>query len=387
MEKHIVGFNRDRDSYQVAAALAEHGRLAALVTDYYHGRSIPSISALSHRSNELIPSVLVRPVAGALYPQLAWAAARRMRINLKFPARRVDSAIASRILLESRRTPDAGLLIYSNYAWKAFQAAHSSRKTLFQYHPGVGIINQAMEEDELGDQATWQQEVEQTDPRRLATEQIEVELADQVICASEFTARGLVSAGVSREKIAVVPYGCPSPPALPIEKRERVFLFVGQGVQRKGLHQLAEAWRRSSLNGWKLRVVASRMDPEIGRALAGQPNIEVTSSVPKEELIRLYSTSSALVLPSLVEGFGLVLGEALAHGCSLIATDNTGLPDLRLPSPSGRVITPGNVEDLVNALSEHVELFESGLVDSSTNREYAKSRSWTHFRDSIRTVI
>lgn len=385
--KFIVGFNRDRDGYEVPAALSEADELSALVTDYYHGRSFPPMRGLAHRKSGLIPASLVRTVPGALTPQIVHEVEKRFGLRTKFPAQKIDDSIAEAVARESVKRPNDGLLVYSNYAWRAFENSAASVRLLFQYHPNNQVINDAMKSDELGGLRNWQKELEEVDSERQRKEQIEVRHATGVICASTFTARGAVLAGVPLDRIRVVPYGCPTPPGRVNGERDKLFLFVGQGVQRKGLHLLAEAWRRLHPADWRLRIVASRIDPEIARVLDGLPGVEVSNSVSRAELTSLYSTASALVLPSLVEGFGLVFGEALSFGCSVIGTANTGLPDLGLPEPAGRECRPGSVEDLAEAMRQHIHAYESGQVDPIKNSKLASERSWGHFRVGIRAAV
>lgn len=383
---YIVGFNRDRDGYQVAGALAERGHLSTLITDYYEGKSWPPLKALAHRQSTLVPASRVKVVGSALLPQLAFEGAKRMGRPIKFPSNIIDGAIASAVEKEARRRPADGLLVYSNYAWKAFSRAENGSRILFQYHPGKSIITRSMRQDELG-HGGWQQELEETDDLRARIEEVEIANATGFICASNFTARGLEMTGVDRSRIRVVPYGAPEVDSAISERRERVFLFVGQGVQRKGLHILLAAWAQVKAPNWILRVVASRLDPAMAPALSGAVNVVSSKAVSSEELTRLYGSSSALVLPSLVEGFGLVLGEALSNGCSIIATSNTGLPDMNLSAPTAREVAPGSISDLAAAMQEHADTFEAGLIDPVRNAVCASERSWAHFRSGIRAAV
>jgi len=385
--KYIVGFNRDRDNYQVPAALAEVDALGVFVTDYYAGASSVRLRRLAHRFSPLIDKSLVHGVPKSLLPQLFHEASKRLSRPTKFPSRKIDAAIAAAIAREVERRPDDGLLIYSNYAWMAFQKAVTPTKILFQYHPGGEIIREAMAADELRDLRPWQQEVEEIDPYRAEIERIELDLATGVLCASDFTARGLSMSGVPPEIVHVVPYGCPRPPVEVSQKRERTLLFVGQGVQRKGLHLLLEAWQRVRPRGWTLRLVCSRLDPAMQDLLDRTPGVVASGAIANAELTRLYATSSALVLPSLVEGFGLVLGEALANGCSLIASRNTGLVDYALDSPVAYVVAPGRIEELASAIASHVASHEAGNVDPRQNSRHAEERSWSVFRSRIRAAL
>ncbi len=385
--KYITGMNRDRDNYQVAIALAEGGLLEKLVTDYYHPKAKFPIPSLSHRQTPAISPELVATVPAAVRSQLLYLARRKVLKAARFPSAFVDDAIAREIASQSSLHPSASLLVYSNYAWRSFERPDlSTLKGLFQFHPSPTIIDRGMATDELADQAPWQPEQDIEQDRREIYER-EISAADLVVCASTFTAQGLELDGVDPNAIRVVPYGCPVPEAGARSTRDRTVLFVGQGIQRKGLHLLAKAWGRIDTRGWKLRVVASKIDPHVARALADPrlTNVEVSGALPKEELSQLYNSASIFVLPSLVEGFGLVLGEALAGGCRLIATTNTGLPDLDLPADVSTVIEPGSVSALAGALEQEMQRDPGDSADIALNM--ARNRSWAWFREGIRGAI
>jgi glycosyltransferase involved in cell wall biosynthesis len=72
------------------------------------------------------------------------------------------------------------------------------------------------------------------------------------------------------------------------------------------------------------------MQPDLRDILSRLPtaNVEFLGPVPRAQLVDLMSRSHALVLPSIEDGFGLVLSEAMACGCPLIASTNTGGEDL-----------------------------------------------------------
>jgi glycosyltransferase involved in cell wall biosynthesis len=90
-----------------------------------------------------------------------------------------------------------------------------------------------------------------------------------------------------------------------------------------------------------------------------------------------------LVLPSLIESFGLVLTEALAHGCHLVSTMNTGLPDLSLDDRVHTMARVGDVDDLAEALlaSRAKVLSDPGIRLAAL--EAARSRPWASFRRAI----
>ena len=138
--------------------------------------------------------------------------------------------------------------------------------------------------------------------------------AARVIAVSEFTAREAVELlGVDEDRVRVIPHGVEAPftPEGPKAEGEYV-LAVGTVEPRKNLARLAEAAR---LVGMELRVA--------GAPGWGQVDVHSLGYVDDEELARLYRGAAALVYPSLYEGFGLPVLEAMASGTPVVTSIGT----------------------------------------------------------------
>jgi glycosyltransferase involved in cell wall biosynthesis len=66
--------------------------------------------------------------------------------------------------------------------------------------------------------------------------------------------------------------------------------------------------------------------------------VEILGSVPRDQLTRLMLESDVLVLPSIEDGFGLVMAEAMASGCPVISSTNTGGGDLYTDGIEGFIV-------------------------------------------------
>jgi len=88
-------------------------------------------------------------------------------------------------------------------------------------------------------------------------------------------------------------------------------------------------------------------------------------------------------MPSLIEGFGLVYLEALAAGCHVVGTENTGLPDLPL-GPDARTLVPsGDIEALAATIERLIARHEAGGFDALAIASEARRWTWADFRERI----
>lgn len=334
---YIVAHNRDRDFYQLAASVAEVNALACLVTDYYVGSQALKIPRLAHRSSPLISPDFVHTLPSTVALQaFRWQLDRLGIDTIHAVNRRIGRAVRA----EARCRPGADLLLYSTYAQEAFEDPQLAdrEKTLFMFHPHPTLIREILAPDvaEWGiGQSGLQEEIGVA--HRVAVLDAELAAADRVLCASDLTRRSVVRAGVPEERVHVVPYGIarPMPPYREIRSVTggMRFLFVGQAIHRKGVHHLLAAWRSQRPKDAVLTMVCSRTQDGLLDDLP--PGVEVKCGLSNAQLWEEYCKAHCFVLPSLVEGFGLVLLEALSAGCYTIFSENTGFADIGLSEEIG----------------------------------------------------
>jgi glycosyltransferase involved in cell wall biosynthesis len=129
-------------------------------------------------------------------------------------------------------------------------------------------------------------------------------------------------------------------------------LFVGRNPLRKGLHHLLMAWNAADKRpGDLLTIVCAAKPLETQRLVEGRNDVLWLDSVSAEELARLYGDSDALVVPSLCEGFGHVYLEAMGHGCAVVGTNNSALPDIGDENQGVFTVGVGAVGELAQVIS------------------------------------
>lgn len=223
---------------------------------------------------------------------------------------------------------------------------------------------------------------------KLERKQKEIELADQIFVASSITKQSLLNAGVNAEKINVIPYGSPLDYFSPQTKQDSKFraIFVGRIGARKGVHYLLQSWQKLKLVNAELLLVGVNEFPPNYLEKYAECCTHI-SSVPHKELNQYYSSANVLVFPSLVEGFGLVLLEAMTCGIPIIATYNTAAPDLITDGVEGFLI---DIRD-ENALQEKLEWCyqnpEQLKLMGKAARLKAEKLTWSLYREKLGNKI
>ncbi len=224
-----------------------------------------------------------------------------------------------------------------------------------------------------------------------------VRRADAILTPSRNTAEDLVSrTKVRPERIHVVPLAAAlgSHDADPREVRDRLkipepyVLFVGTLEPRKNLVSLVRAYRRAAGNGAPhTLVLAGPMGWQPGAllrelALPGPGDVVLTGTVSASDLDALYRDASAFVYPSVYEGFGLPVLEALARGVPTIASNASSVPEVA--GDAGIAVDPRSIADLADAL-ERV-LGDASLAEDLSRRGRERAARFTWDETARRTL-
>jgi len=181
-----------------------------------------------------------------------------------------------------------------------------------------------------------------------------------VVVPSEATADACRAAGFDPARIRTVPLGA-QPVPVSDDQREMIraryqlpevfALWVGTSEPRKNLERLMEAHRRAcpqlplilvGPSGWKTEPVHG------ARSDAG-PAVRHLGRLPDGDLAVLYDLATALVYPSLLEGFGMPVLEAMAQGTAAITSRGTSTEEVA--GPVGQLVDPYDIDALGDALA------------------------------------
>jgi glycosyltransferase involved in cell wall biosynthesis len=227
-------------------------------------------------------------------------------------------------------------------------------------------------------------------PEKLSRKTRELELAELIICPSEFVRDSLPSNLMQDRRCAVVPFGSPT---IAVEASSRLaktegplrVLFAGTLSQRKGLADLFLATKLLNSKEIELVVMGSLMRPlnwyrQFADFCYERPR-------PHAEVLELMQTCDVLVLPSIVEGRALVQQEAMACGLPLIVTRNAGADDLVVEGETGFLVPIRSPQ----AIAERIDWFAAnrsrihGMGIAAQTR--ARELTWRAYGQTIVAAV
>lgn len=216
-----------------------------------------------------------------------------------------------------------------------------------------------------------------------------IQQATELLVPSEATKEDVERLfAVSPEKVHVIPHGIsvdesplrPTTSPSSLRSGNKAFaLFVGTREPRKNLPLVVEAVQRYRERfGDDLRLVVAGGrgwgGRSIDRLLASHTWINVLGYVSDEERTELYRKAKFLFWPSLYEGFGLPALEAMAHGCPVITSTSSSLPEL--VGTAAILVNPFDTEESVEAIRAVMtdEALRTRFIQAG--KERAKAFSW-----------
>lgn len=220
----------------------------------------------------------------------------------------------------------------------------------------------------------------------------EYTLASRLVTASSFVKNGLVDQGVPENKIVINPYGVDTKmfyckhfedQSGPIK-----ILYVGNISEFKGIRNLISAimyFKNTevtlTLVGWGAEDFKVR-NPDL--------NYESTTfygKVAKHQLADIYRSHDVFIFPSLIDGFGLVILEAMSSGLPVIASTNSAGPDLITNNKNGFVFDPFLIDDLVSHIDFFVKNRSAINTMGASARLTAESYTWEAYGERWAELI
>jgi glycosyltransferase involved in cell wall biosynthesis len=223
-------------------------------------------------------------------------------------------------------------------------------------------------------------------------EKKEQEAATKIVVASSFCRRSFESEANLHQKTRVISYGLSASFLLAgherdySKPRERLrFLYVGNLGWHKGIKILLQAWSSILLSGASLRVVGRGSDiveDELWRA-----GIELVGQLDTAGVAKEMSEADVLLFPSFFEGFGRVILEGMAAGLPVIASRNTGGPDVIEEGKEGFIVPAGDAEALREKMEWAVRNQEKVAEMGRVAYLKAKRFTWENYGEQYSKLL
>ena len=220
---------------------------------------------------------------------------------------------------------------------------------------------------------------------KLERKDAELALADLVIVASSFTRDTLLSANVSGKPIQIVPYGAPDSRGSVTARKQGAplrVLFAGSLGQRKGLSYLIQAIE-SLGSAVELTLLGRKVVENCAPLNRAVQTYRWIPSLPHEQVLTEIAQHDVLVLPSLFEGFGLVILEAMSRGLPVIATPHTAGRDLISDGIDGYLVPIASSTAIAQKLEEMIRDPERCLAMKHAARATAERYTWAAYRHGL----
>lgn len=402
----VVVHGGARDSYQLALALFEADLLDTLVTDLFFpadhviaqrlAQLLPAhLPELAHRRNHpALPSRKVRQCLIAGFRELLLPRLPRISFALRRRSNRAADRTLSLTAGRLARRHHTGLVAYSYFAYDAI-AAFGGPAMLFQVHPHPMTVRRLLRQElrlHPDCAASLNQEWELALPEQDFAHLVEEPgLATHLLAASTFTRDSLIEHGILASRVTVIPYGVDlerfHPAAQSPSSDARLhLLFVGRINQRKGIKYLLEALRLLPPGLVRLTVCGRVVDGlEMFEPFADQ--VVIRPSVSEAELTAAYQQADLFVFPSIAEGFGQVLLEALACGLPILSTTHTAAPDLITEGVEGFMVEPGRADLLAERILWAATHRAALHAMRTPARACAERFTWARFRASAAVAV
>lgn len=216
---------------------------------------------------------------------------------------------------------------------------------------------------------------------------LELQFADRIICASSYIEKTLLDYGFPESKISVIPYGFP-----PVKEKRYLreqgvirLLYVGSLSQSKGISYMLDAVEALGDNVAFTLIGALPVHSDI--LISRIRKYSYLGSLSHDEVLREMHKADVLLFPTLSDGFGMVVTEAMSQGTPVIATANSCACDVIQDGVNGWIVPicdSGSIIEILNSLVKDPDLIEKV---GKKALETAASRPWKVYEEEISRLL
>ena len=226
--------------------------------------------------------------------------------------------------------------------------------------------------------------------------------AKKIISVSRMVAHEFRVIGVPKEKIVIIPNGVDLEEykqlpigdlfrkRLDIKENEKVVLTIGRLEEIKGFQYLIKALPSIIEEIGSTKLVIAGPDFNYGAKLKKlaeetnvQDNVIFYGPINGKEKFEAFSAANIVAVPSLYEGFGMLLLEAMAAGKPLVATNTGAAPEIIQNGKNGVLATLGDVEDLAGKVIKLLSDDQLMYLISQESRKTVEAFNWEKISEHI----
>jgi glycosyltransferase involved in cell wall biosynthesis len=303
--------------------------------------------------------------------------------------RELDRRVAGRV----RKIDNVdSVYAYEDGALATFRAARERDfKRVYDLPIAYWKRSQQLLRDEADRYPDWEPTLGATrdSDEKLSGKTEELELAQLVVCPSNFVLESLPKDARASKECIVAPFGSPDVDlanAAPQKSSRLRLLFAGAMTQRKGLADVFAAMKLLNSKEIELLVMGSLLRP-LSWYRERFPTFVYEPPRPHGEVLRLMQSCDVLVLPSIVEGRALVQQEAMACGLPVIATKNAGADDAIIDGESGFLVpvrSPEAIAEKINWFAANRSLLPGMGIAA---RKRAAQFTWRVYGETIVAAV
>jgi len=211
----------------------------------------------------------------------------------------------------------------------------------------------------------------------------EYALADKIVVPSVVAYESFLSANVAREKLVINPFPIEIDTKDVFERERNGILFVGNVTLQKGFPTLIQAFNRLKDLDLRLNVVGE-FSPRFIKHLSSKgldfQHVIFHGHLDKKRLSSLYLSSDIFVLPSIHDGWGMVVNEAMSYGCIPIVSNGAGAAQQIQPGFNGEIFKSGDCNDLLQKIHQCIgneQMRYQLRLSLTTSVDF--SRTWDDF--------
>jgi glycosyltransferase involved in cell wall biosynthesis len=305
----------------------------------------------------------------------------------------LDQHVA-KVLQKSTSNDLTGVYAYEDGAQYTFeQAKKNGIKCLYELPTGYWSAARNIFEIEKERRPEWAATIRalNNSEQKLARKDEELRLADTIYVASSFTAKTLKDYKNNLCNIKVLPYGFPAVYKNriyePIVNRPLKILFVGGLSQQKGLASLFEAINKLKKHV-QLTVIGNKPNQECAALNKELSHNVWIPSLPNHKILEQMRHHDLFVFPSLFEGFGLVVTEAMSQGTPVITTERTCGYDLINHAENGWLVEAGSTDALFERLELCIKNSNEIAEVGRAAMKLAATRPWSVYgRELVNSIL